>query len=275
MLKLTALTSPLAGGERHQLRGFVGGHRQRLLADDVLPGRQDCPDLRVMQLVGRGDVDHPDGVVREELRQARIDAREAELRGATLAELRGGLEQALDAHADAAQCLDVHATDETAADDGGADVTSSGHGYVTTFYSLIRRLATWTIRQQIATPPGDGRLPARPRRGRRQPTQCPGSEASLHDGRGEGARSEGLRSDLHGHIDWRDSTRTQGHGAPEARPRRHRARSARADVRCGHLVDPASSRNARTLRSGFARGATFVHVLATNRGSAAPTPALG
>jgi hypothetical protein len=36
------------------------------------------------------------------------------------------------------------------------------------------------------------------------------------------------------------------------------------------FVDPASSREARTLRAGFATGVTFVHVLATHRGSAEP-----
>ena len=50
-------------------------HRQRLLAHDVPAGGEDLPDLRVVQLVGRGDVDDLDALVGQQLLEAAVCAR--------------------------------------------------------------------------------------------------------------------------------------------------------------------------------------------------------
>ena len=81
-------------GQRDELRGLRRGHRQRLLADDVAARGQDLPDLRVVELVGRGDVDDLDRVVREHFVQAGVGLRQAELRRALRSELRRRLQQA-------------------------------------------------------------------------------------------------------------------------------------------------------------------------------------
>ena len=70
MLKLTALTRPLAAARRTRSADSVGRHRERLLAHHVPAGGEDRLDLRVVQLVGRRDVDDVDAVVREQLVEA-------------------------------------------------------------------------------------------------------------------------------------------------------------------------------------------------------------
>ena len=93
-----------------------------------LPGGEDPPDLRVVELVGRGDVDDLDALVGEQLVEARVGLRQAELaRPAARRAPATTSRRPCDADADAAQRLDVDGADEPAADDGGADVADASH----------------------------------------------------------------------------------------------------------------------------------------------------
>ena len=66
MLKFVAFTRPLAAARRTSSADSVGRHRERLLADDVLAGREDLAALAHVQVVGGGDMDDVDGVVRQQ-----------------------------------------------------------------------------------------------------------------------------------------------------------------------------------------------------------------
>ena len=58
---------PGVGCSDDKTGGVLRRHRQGLLADDVLAGTQDGERLLDVDVVGRGDVDDVDGVVREEV----------------------------------------------------------------------------------------------------------------------------------------------------------------------------------------------------------------
>ncbi len=88
MLKFTALTRPLSAASRDQLGRLVRGHRQRLLAHHVAAGGEDLPDLRVVEVVGRGDVDDLDAIVGEDVVEGAVRLRDAEALGARRTALR-------------------------------------------------------------------------------------------------------------------------------------------------------------------------------------------
>ena len=127
MLKFTALTRPLASAAATRPADSAGGHRQRLLADDVLAGGEDRRRLRDVEVVRRGDVDDVDGRVREDLVEGRVGVADAQGVGPGRAALRGAAEDAADVDADAAELLDVDRPDEPGADDGGTDVGEPAH----------------------------------------------------------------------------------------------------------------------------------------------------
>ena len=112
-------------GQPDEVARLVRGHRQGLLAHDVPARREDRLDLRVVQLVGRRDVDDVDPVVVEQLVQRGVGAADVDLLRAGGGAVARGAEQAGDVDADPAQGLDVHRADEAAADHGGADVAAS------------------------------------------------------------------------------------------------------------------------------------------------------
>ena len=76
-------------GLRDERRRFLRRHRERLLADDVLPGAEDRRCLLVVELVGRRDMDDLDGVVGEDGLEAVVRLREAQLLGPLRATFRG------------------------------------------------------------------------------------------------------------------------------------------------------------------------------------------
>ena len=104
-----------------------GGHRQRLLADDVLAGGEDRRRLRDVEVVRRGDVDDVDGRVGEDLVEGGVGVADAQGVGPGGAALRGAAEDAADVDADPAELLDVDGPDESGADDGGTDVGEPAH----------------------------------------------------------------------------------------------------------------------------------------------------
>ncbi len=104
--------------ERRRLRC---GHRQRLLADDVLAGGEDRRGLRDVEVVGRGDVDDAHGTVSEDLLERGVGVADAERIGPGRAALARASEDAADVDPDPAELLDVDGPDESRADDGGAD----------------------------------------------------------------------------------------------------------------------------------------------------------
>ena len=128
MLKLTALTRPLSAGEARRARRtpslvIASGFSHTT----CLPAARICVDLRGVELVGAGDVDDVDRVVRAQLVEALVRVGHADRLGALLAARSGGAQQPDDVDADPAQGLDVHGADEAAADDGRADVGAVRH----------------------------------------------------------------------------------------------------------------------------------------------------
>jgi hypothetical protein len=105
-----------------QPRGLGRGHRERLLADDVLACGEDRRRLRDMEVVRRGDVDDVDRVVREDLVQAGIAVANVQGVGSGGGAFRRAAEDAAHVDPDAAELLDVDGPDEAGADDRGADV---------------------------------------------------------------------------------------------------------------------------------------------------------
>ncbi len=114
-------------GEVDEFRRFRGRHRQRLLAHDVLAGREDVAALADVQVVRGGDVDDVDGVVRQQVLKGVVGAWDAERVDPRLATFRRAAEHAADLHADPPQCLHVDRADEPRPDDGGADVGDRSH----------------------------------------------------------------------------------------------------------------------------------------------------
>ncbi len=132
MLKLVALTRPLAAASSTSSAELVGRHRQRLLADDVAAGGQDGLRLGDVQVVGRGDVDDVDGRIGQEVVEGGVGARDTEGVGPGGAALRRAAEDAADLDADPPQRFHVDRADEARPDDGRADVGDPPHPVLTT-----------------------------------------------------------------------------------------------------------------------------------------------
>ena len=90
-------------------------------------GGEDLADLRMVEVVRRGDVNDLDPAVIEEVGEGRIGLRHADALGAAAAALWGRSEQSVHLHAQASQGLDVDGADEAAADDGGPDLARASH----------------------------------------------------------------------------------------------------------------------------------------------------
>ena len=116
--------------EVHELRGLAGGHRQRLLADDVPTRGQDGLGLGNVEVVRRGDMDDVHPRVDQQFVERAIGPGDSERRGAVGASFRGAAEDAANRHADPAQRLNVDGTDEPRPDHGGADAREVAHSVV-------------------------------------------------------------------------------------------------------------------------------------------------
>jgi hypothetical protein len=90
------------GGQGDQPCRLVGGHREWLLADDMLARPQRGLRLAEVEVVRRRDVDGGHAVVREELLERGVRLRHAERVGTCRATFRGAAEHADHVHADAA-----------------------------------------------------------------------------------------------------------------------------------------------------------------------------
>ena len=121
-VEIRRIHEPARLGEADELRRVPGRHREWLLADDVLAGREDLSALAHVQVVGRGDVDHVDRVVRQQLLKGVIGARNAERVDSRLATFRCAAEHPANLDADAPQCLHVDRADEPSPDDRGGDL---------------------------------------------------------------------------------------------------------------------------------------------------------
>ena len=115
-------------GKPRELAGLRSGHCQRLLADDVLAGRDDRLCLGDVEIVGRRHVDDVDRGIVEQRLEGRICVRHAERRRPRLAALRRAAEDAAHLDADTPQGFDMNRADEARPDDGGADVGDVAHG---------------------------------------------------------------------------------------------------------------------------------------------------
>ena len=119
---MTALTSPDVAARSHEPGGLGRGHRQGLLADDVLAGLEDRRRLRDVEVVRRRDVDDLDGSGPQGSRRGRRrhgGRSSASARAAPRSAVLPSTPRTV--HADPAQLLDVDGPDEPGADDGGAD----------------------------------------------------------------------------------------------------------------------------------------------------------
>jgi hypothetical protein len=106
------------GGELRELGRLLGVERERLLADDVLAGRERLLDLCVVQVVRRREVNDIHIVVGEQLLVAPAHRREALRRRS----LWGGSDDTDDVDSQPTQRLHVHGADEPGAHDAGAEV---------------------------------------------------------------------------------------------------------------------------------------------------------
>ena len=131
MLKLTALTRPLAVACATSAAGLGRGQGERLLADDVPAAGQDPLGLRDVEVVRRRDVDDLDRGIVQQLVERRVGARDAERVGPEAPSLGRAAEHAANLDTDPAQRLDVHRPDEARADDGRADVGDPPHALLT------------------------------------------------------------------------------------------------------------------------------------------------
>ncbi len=103
--------------------GCLGGvERQRLLADDVLPGVEDGPDLFGVEVIGGGEVHNVDIGVVEGGFQVREGGGEVGRLRLLPGPLRARADHADHFHADPAQRFDVSHADEPDPDDCGPDV---------------------------------------------------------------------------------------------------------------------------------------------------------
>ena len=115
--------------QRDQFGRLGAGHRQRLLADDVLAGGQRLPALLEVEAVRRGEVDDADRGVGEQLLEGwRRRGRVPRLAGGVAALLGRRAEDADDGPAEPAQGLDVDGADEAGADEGGASACDRFRG---------------------------------------------------------------------------------------------------------------------------------------------------
>jgi hypothetical protein len=126
-VEVDGVDHPRVRGQALQLGGLGRRGRQRLLADDVPAGDQDPRDLREVERVRRRDVDHLDALVGQHLVHGPVGVRQAQVGGSLRPVLRRLFQEPVDRDAEPAQCLDVHGSDEPAADDGGADVADASH----------------------------------------------------------------------------------------------------------------------------------------------------
>ena len=112
-----AVDEPALLGEPEQLAGLRGGQRQRLLADDVLAGREHGLHLRVVEVVRRRQVDDADAVVVQHRLEALVRLRQA---GFWRARGRRA-DDARHVDTEASERLDVDDADEPGPDDGRSD----------------------------------------------------------------------------------------------------------------------------------------------------------
>ena len=111
-------------GQLDELRGLRRRHRQWLLADDVLARLERLLHLRMVEVVGRRQMDDVDLVVGENRVVALVGASKPFGRGA----LGRGACDARHLDPDAPQRVDVDGSDEPRADDRGPEWGGSGRG---------------------------------------------------------------------------------------------------------------------------------------------------
>ena len=113
-------------GELEQLGRLLRRHRERLLADDVLPRREHLLGLRMVEVVRRRQVDDVDRVVGEQRLERVVDGRDR-LCGRALGR---GADDARDVDAEEAQRVHVHDADETGADDARPELGQVAHAAI-------------------------------------------------------------------------------------------------------------------------------------------------
>ena len=109
--------------EFDELRRLGGGHRERLLADDVLPGRECLLHLRMVKVVRRRQVDDVDAVVLEHRLEAVVRGREPLRRGA----LGGRADDSVHLDSEPAERVDVDDPDESGTHDRDAELVEAPH----------------------------------------------------------------------------------------------------------------------------------------------------
>src|SRR5262245_43413042 len=113
----------------HELAGLPRRQRERLLADDVLPGLERRLRLRVVQVVRRRDVDDVDAVVLEQRLVALVRLRQARLLARALGRRP---DDARHVDTEAPQGLDVDDADEARSDDGRPHPSTLTESYAST-----------------------------------------------------------------------------------------------------------------------------------------------
>ena len=122
LVEVDRVDEPAGVREIEQLARLRARHGERLLAHDVLAGGERGPDLLVMQVVGRREVDDVDALVGEHRLKARVGVGQvlgARLRGRAL---RGRAHDPGDFDAEPPQRLDMHDADEARPRDRCANV---------------------------------------------------------------------------------------------------------------------------------------------------------
>ncbi len=117
-VEVRAVHEPAPLGQLDELGGLRGGHRERLLADDVLARLERLLHLRVVEVVRRRQVDDVDPVVGEDRVVALVCPGEPLRRRA----LGRGARDARDLDPDPSQRVDVDGTDEARPDDRGPEL---------------------------------------------------------------------------------------------------------------------------------------------------------
>ena len=122
------MNQPACLGEPHEFRRLRRGRRERFLAHDMLAGGQRRRGLRVMQTIGRGDMDHVDPRVGQHGLEARIRGRQAEGSRAFRGPRMARTDDTVHLHAEPPQRLDVHRPDKAGPDDRSPDVADRSRG---------------------------------------------------------------------------------------------------------------------------------------------------
>ncbi len=123
-VEVRAVHNAALDGQLEQLSRLIGGHSERLLADDVLARLERLLDLRIVELVRRRQMDDVHTLVAEQLLVA-LDDGPQKLRPRAL---RRRADHPDDLHTEPPQRFHVDGTDEPGSDDAGTQLPDlAGH----------------------------------------------------------------------------------------------------------------------------------------------------